>query len=180
MANYYCKALTEIAEKDLEKVKVPTGATVYPGQVIMAETLDTTDSANREVYLGAAPTDVTADYPCIVLNKPFEQLSDKRRPAGQPDISQLYYSAGEICNVVRLSRDYKFEVAQDSIETTVPLAVGGVVVPVNSAYQMKSLASAVGTEKVILGVEKEGSLCTGGNFGATFAETVILRVKEGR
>lgn len=180
MANYFCKALTKIAEADLEKVIVPTGATLYPGYVIMAEALDTTDSANREVYLGAQTSDVTTDYPCIVLNKPFEQLSDKRRPAGQPDISQLSYSAGEICNVVRLRHDYKFEVAQDSIETTVALAAGGVVVAQNSSYQMKSLASAVGTEKVVFSVEKEESLCTGGNFGATFAETVILRVKEGR
>jgi hypothetical protein len=146
----------------------------------MAETLDTTDSGNREVYLGVALADVTADYPCIVPSQKFEQLADGRRPAGQPDQTQITYAAGTVITVYRMRKDYKFEVSADSIETTTALAVGGVVVGQNADTEMDSLATAGGTEKVVLWVEKLDTMCVGGQNGATFIDTAILRVTEGR
>ena len=95
MANYFCRPLTKIAESDVEKVKVPTGVTVYAGHVLMCEALDTSISGNREVYLGTVVSDVTADYPCIVITQKFEELSDGRRPAGQRRLRGRHRLAGQ-------------------------------------------------------------------------------------
>lgn len=179
MAYNICYPMTKVSEKNVEKVKVPTGVTLYGGSIVMCETLDTTSSANREVYLGAAVVDKAVDFPCLVINQGFEQLSDGRRPEGNPNPGRFEFNAGDVVTSIRPEKDLKFFISEDIIDTTVALAVGQYIVPVNATYGFASIA-AITTEKVALKIEKITTMAQGGQFGSEFATGVIARVVEGR
>ena len=181
MANRICYPLIKVEERSVVKVEVPTGATLYAGDVILCETLDTTDSDNIEVYLGAQVSDYTAQIPCIIVNQGFETMSDGRRPEGQPDPSQYTFTEGQVVTAIRLHNDIPFFVSNDCIDNrgVVAAAAGVVLIPQNSDYQLATAAS-VGSSLSALTVEKVTTMGVGGQFGATFATGCITRVTKGR
>ena len=181
MANRICRPLVKVEERSVVKVEVPSGATLYAGDVILCETLDTTDSDNIEVYAGAQVSDYTAQIPCIIINQGFEQLSDGRRPEGQPDFSQYTYTEGQVVTAIRLHNDIPFFISSDCLDNTgvVAPAVGVALIPQNTDYQLKTSAS-VGSSLSALTVEKVTTQGVGGQFGATFATGVVARVTKGR
>jgi hypothetical protein len=181
MANRICRPLIKLEERSVVKVEVPSGATLYAGDVILCETLDTTDSDNLEVYAGAIVADCTAQIPCIIINQGFETLSDGRRPDGQPDPSQYSYTAGNVVTAVRLHNDNLFFISHDCLDnkTSVPPAVGVVLIPQNADYKLATAAS-VGSSLSGLTVEKVTTQGVGGQFGATFVNGVVARVTKGR
>lgn len=181
MANRICKLINALdQEKNLEKVVVQTGQTLYAGDLVLAETLDTTDSDNIEVYSVTPVSDYTAEYPCVIINQAFEKLSDGRRPEGNPNIGDYSYTVGDVISVIRLEQDLKFEISQECIDVDdTAIAVGVYLIPQNADFQFTSSAS-IGSSKVALKIEKETSIGTGGNGGYGFVDGVIVRVVTGR
>lgn len=179
--NRICYPLTKIPEHLVEKVKVPVGATYYGGDVVMCETLDTTYTPNREVYAATPIANVTTDIPCIIINGGFEQLADGRRPEGQPNPGQYGFTAGQVCTAIRLTNDLKFFISDDAIAVGAnpAIAVGKFFIPVNGAVQMTTSAT-VGTSITALSIEKQEYMGIGGQFGMTFANGSVTRVKQGR
>lgn len=181
MANRICRPLIKVEERSVVKVEVPSGATLYAGDVILCETLDTTDSDNIEVYAGAQVSNYTTQVPCIIINQGFETLSDGRRPEGQPDFSQYTYTEGDVVTAIRLHNDLLFFISNDCLDNTgvVAPAAGVVLIPQNTDYQLATAAS-VGSSLAGLTVEKVTTQGVGGQFGSTFATGVVARVTKGR
>lgn len=180
MANRFCYLMNKLdQEKNLEKVRVQTGDTLYAGDVVLAETLDTNITDNIEVYAATPVTDYTAEYPCLVINQGYETLSDGRRPSGNPNIGDYSYTAGDDISVVRLEQDLKFQMSQECVDENVTIAVGVYLIPQNSDYQFTTSAS-IGSSKVALKIEALTEIGTGGNGGYEFVDAMIVRVVTGR
>ena len=128
MANKRCRALFKIQDIDIAKMKVPSGETFAPGQIVKLETLDTNITDNLEVYSPTPVSDYTADNLCIIINQEFETTSDGRRITGQPDVSQYTYANEENLIAVRLTKNMKFFISDDCLDNT------GVVIPADGVY----------------------------------------------
>jgi len=180
MANKYCKPLFKISPEHKARVKLPDG-TFYAGDVVLAEDLDTSISGNIEVY-GATPiSDYTSEIPCILVNAKWEQLSDGRRPAGNPDISTYNWADDDVLIAIRLHNDLKFEIADDCLDNpqSVTVATGVYMIPQNSDYQLK-FASSVGSSASALKIEARQVKHNGGLSGDGYFNTSIVRVTKGR
>lgn len=180
MANKICYPLTKIPEHLVEKVKVPTGKTYYGGTIVLCETLDTTDSANREVYAGATITDPTAQYPCIIINGGFEKLADGRRPEGNPNIGTFDFKAGDVATAIRLTPNLKFFISNDAVDVSATaIDVGVKLVPKDETNSLTT-AATVGTNLTALNIEKVEYMGIGGNFGMDFVTGSVTRVVAGK
>jgi len=177
MATRICIPLTKIAEKNIEKVKVPTGMTLYAGDVVLAETLE---SGSREVYTGVQVTDITAQYPCIVLTQGVYE-DGNYRPSGHPNVGENSFTPGSVITVARLEKDLKFEITWDSLDNTATVtpAAGVYLTPVNSDNQLAT-AAAAGTALTVLKIEGVSNIGMGGQMALDYEDSVIARVVVGR
>lgn len=176
-----CRPLTKVADKNVEKVRVPSGVTLRPGDVVLCETLDTTRADNIEVYTPGQVTSITGAIPCIVINQGFEQLADGRRPAGNPNPADYEFTAGQTVTVIRLENDLKFFISSESLDNTgtVAPAIGVKLILQANDYQLAT-ANTGGTSTLVMNIEKVTSQPVGGQFGSGFEAGVITRVETGR
>jgi len=178
MANYVSRPMTEVPDYLVGTVIVPTGTTLYAGNIVFADVADTTISGNYSVFSAATPvTGTLGKQMAIVINGGWEQLPDGRRPEGNPDYTQYTYNAGEIATIVFLTPKMRFEISYDCITGT-PTA-GGVLYPVNASNVLTYNASTVpsGTFSSF-NVTALKNFRLGGKFGAQFASTVVAMVKN--
>lgn len=180
MANKSCYPMVKIQDADVEKFRVQTGQTFYPGDIVKLETLDTGLTNNIEVYSPTPCASVTADRFCIIINQRFEQLTDGRRPTGNPDVSTYSYTVGQTIEAVRLRKNYTFFISDDCLDNTgvTAPAVGVKLIPQVGDYQLATAASG-GSSITVLNIEKDHSQPSGGQFGASFIQGSIARVTEG-
>jgi len=171
MANICYAMHEEISEQLVEAVKVPTGATLVAGNVLLAETLAT---GSTTVYEGAQVTAVT-QAPVIIVDQKFEQLADGRRPDGSNMVTGIQFRAGEVVHAIRFSKHMKYEIATDVLDTTIAPAVGKFIIPKANSYQM-IVADALGTATVGLKIEALETIAVGGNVTGGFSASVIARV----
>ena len=177
MANKICRPLFEVQDFQYARIKVPTGQTYYPGDVVLAETLDTTITDNLEVYAPTPISDITTQYPVIIINQGFEVTSDGRRISGNPDISTYSYSAGTVLNAIRLHKDMKFIISDDCLDNTgvVAVAAGVYLIPQNSDVNLAT-SLTTGTAVTALKIELDTNEANGGLNGLNFVDTALARV----
>ena len=176
MANHFCYPLFEVQEDEVARVRVATGVTLRPGDIVLAETIDTALTDNLEVYSSTPVSDYTSDKPCIVINQGFEKTSDNRRIEGNPDYSTYTFTAGDVITVVRLKQGQKYQISDDCIDVGTALAAGVKLIPQNADYDLLSAASA-GSSNISLNIDARNSIGVGGNMGMTYIDTSIARVE---
>ena len=74
MANYVSRTVGELPEYMFAGLNT-TAAGLVPGNVVVAETLDTTISGNQVAYAPAQVTDANTQKVALVLNGQFESIS---------------------------------------------------------------------------------------------------------
>ena len=185
MANYLCRNITELPAYMFANVRVPASMTngLKAGEVVTAETLDNQIRGNLVNYVPAAIADITKEEWAIVLNGNFEEMSDGRRPEGNPNYTTYVYNPGEIATAVRAESNVRFEISEDSCNANVAAATivpGDFLVPVNGATTLSYLSQtgATITAKKYLVIEATKFFRLGGQNGAQFAQTLVCRVKS--
>lgn len=185
MSHYVSRNLTELPAYMFADVKVPATMIngLIPGNVVVAESLDSTIYGNKQTYIPTVPATVATEEIAIVLNGTFEQMSDGRRPDGNPDYTTYIFQPGEIATTVRIMKNQKFELSIDACDATVAaaatagtLVAGDNLIP--KANQTALTYSAEGTAintKNYLTVEALNFFRLGGQNGAQFAPTMIVR-----
>lgn len=178
MANYICAALTDVPDYLVVDVKVPTGETLYAGQIVTVEALDTGITGNYSVYTATEPATATlGKQMAIIINGGFEKLSDGRRPEGQPDFTKYTFTEGDVVTAIILAPAMRFEISNDSVNlNSVTPAAGKVLYPTNGAYNLTLDATVPTGTYSSLTVLATKYFRTGGLFGAGFASTMVTKV----
>lgn len=182
MANYVCRTVTENPGYMQAKISVPSGVTLHAGNVVVAETLDASlGYGNWDVYSPKQVADAASEDIAIILDGGFETLSDGRRPAGNPDYTQYEFNAGDVVTAHRLLPEVRFEISEDACDGTVTAATvvpGDNLIPKNGQYTLTYSAKGTPvTTKNYLTVEATKYFRLGGQSGAQFAQTLVVRAK---
>ena len=182
MANRYCAPKTEVPDYLVRTVIAPSGG-LQAGDIVLLDSLasdtDVGAGVSSNYWTFTATQPATANLSrrmAIVINGGFEQLSDGRRPEGQPDFTQYTYQQGEVATVVMLAIGMMFEISTQAITGT-PAATNSLH-PVDGSNMLTAAASTPSGTHSALTVLKLKNLRAGGNFGAAFINTVIAQVKE--
>lgn len=177
MANRICRPVTPVPDYLVLNVIVPAGKTLYAGDLVLANTLDTTISGNYSVMAVTDPATANLGRQmAIVINGGFEQLPDGRRPDGQPDFSQYSFGEGEIVTVILLAQGLRFEISTDSLTGTA--TVGYSIHPVDGANKPATAAATPAATYSSLKTLALKNFRAGGLFGAQFISTVVAMVQQ--
>ena len=177
MAERICYGLvTDYPEHIVETVEVPDGVTLKVGDVITAETLVT---GSKKVYEGALVTDEDTEDLLLIIDQKFVELADGRRIEGSNLLTDLAFTEGMKITAIRLHKDFKFEISQDSLGNTGVVAPAVDVFLVASAgEQLLQTSATVGDAKVALKIEAVATIPTGGNMSLGYEPSVIARVVQ--
>lgn len=177
MANRLARPITAVPEYAVLNFIVPTGKTYYAGDVFVLNTLDTNLTNNFSTFAPTEPATANlGNQMAIVINGGFEQLSDGRRPEGQPDFTQYSFVAGDVVTAVLLVQGLRFEISTDCFTGTA--TVGYSIHPVNAATKMATAsATPAGTYSSLTTLAKK-YFRIGGLFAAQSINTVVAMVKE--
>lgn len=177
MANRICIPMVEVPEYLVATIRVPAGKTIYPGNIVVAESVDAAIAGNFSVYAPEQPATANLGMQmALVINGGFEQLPDGRRPEGQPDYSKYEFIEGDVVTVVFMVAQMRFEISADCFTGTPE--VNAVAYPVDGADQMEAGASVpVGTfSSIKLMAQKYFRI--GGKFGGEFVTTYVVKVQN--
>lgn len=184
MAHYVCRPVTELPAYMQAQVRVPAALTegLRAGEIVQAEKLDENLYGNYSVYMPEQITDITKQDWAIVLNGTFEEMTDGRRPDGNPDYTTYVYKPGEVATAIRMIPNIKFELSVDACDSTVAEATikpGDNLVPKANNYVLAySAAATTVTSKHYLTIEATKFFRLGGQFGGDFASTLVVRAKS--
>lgn len=183
--NYICRPVTELPAYMQAKFIVPANTEVTAGEIFVANTLDTElGYGNWDVFEPDIVESVN-DIPAIVINGGFEQMSDGRRPNGNPDYTQYIFRAGDTISAIKLLPETKFELSPDNLSNVADFRVAlenGVtnsyLFPVVGSADLKWTANKADVNtKIYLVVEGVKYFRLGGLFGGDFALTLVVRAK---
>ena len=172
-----CRPVTEVAIELVLKVRVGAGQTIYAGDIIDINGLDTVLTNNLEVFACNQPTTARlGKQMAIVINDGFETLADGRRPDGNANYTQYSFAEGDVITVILLREGSRFELSYDSMTGTP--TVGYSVFPVNGAF-IPSTATTVpaGTYSSLRTLALR-NFRAGGLFGAQFMSTAVVIVQQ--
>lgn len=180
--HYIARTVTETPAYMQAKIVVPAAETLHAGQVVVAEELDAgLGYGNWDVYTAKKVADAAKESIAIVLNGGFETLADGRRPDGQPDYTQYEFKGGEVATTHRLLPETRYEVSVDACDNTVSAAslkAGDNLIPKAGQYELTySAKGTTVTAKNYLTVEAVKYFRLGGQSGAEFAQTMVVRAK---
>lgn len=181
MEHYLCRPIVELPAYMQDKFIVPKGEIISAGQIYVAETLTTElKQKNLDVFEPTLIEDVGEQIPSIVINNGFEMIPDGRRPSGQPDYTQYYYTEGEVITAVKLLPETKFEISYDSIMIESEVSIGGYLIPEDGGSKLLYVDSLNGNQpRVYLLVEGFKFFRLGGQSGEQFTKSLVVRVKQG-
>ncbi len=181
MEHYLCRPIVELPAYMQDKFIVPKGEIISAGQIYVAETLTTElKQKNLDVFEPTLIEDVGEQIPSIVINNGFEMIPDGRRPSGQPDYTQYYYTEGEVITAIKLLPETKFEISYDSIMIESEVSIGGYLIPEDGGSKLLYVDSLNGNQpRVYLLVEGFKFFRLGGQSGEQFAKSLVVRVKQG-
>lgn len=184
--NYICRPVTELPAYMQAKFIVPAETEITAGEIFVPNTLDTElGYGNWDVYEPDIVESVN-DIPAIVINGGFEQMSDGRRPNGNPDYTQYIFRAGDTITAIRLLPETKFELSPDNLSNVAEFraalenrVTNSYLFPVVGSADLKWTASKndINT-KIYLVIEGVKYFRLGGLFGGDFALTLVVRVKS--
>jgi len=176
MSNYIARPLTDVPDYLVKTIIVPASTTLYAGQIVLLNSLDTSITGNFSVFSATQIATATLGQPVgIVINGGFEKLSDGRRPEGQPDYTQYTYTTGDVVTVILLAHGMEFEISNDSVNLNSNTAAAGqVLYPVNASYLL-TLGTTVPTGTYSsFTVLATKYFRLGGQFGGQFASTMVV------
>lgn len=177
MANRICRPVTAVPDYLVLKVLVGAGQTLYAGDIIDIDGLDTSISGNYSVFTANQPATATLGRQmAIVINGGFETLPDGRRPEGQPDFSQYSYVEGDVATVILLGQGLRFELSYDGLTGTP--AVGNSIYPVDGAFKPSTSATTPAGTYSSLRTLALKNFRSGGLWGAGFISTVVAIVQQ--
>ena len=181
MEHYLCRPIVELPAYMQDKFIVPAGEIISAGQIYVAETLtNELRQENWDVFYPSLIEDVGEQIPSIVINNGFEMLPDNRRPKGQPDYTQYYYTEGEVITAVKLLPETKFEISYDSIIIESEISIGGYLIPEDGGSRLLYVDSLNGNQpRIYLVIEGFKFFRLGGQSGEQFAKSLVVRVKQG-
>ena len=181
MEHYLCRPIVELPAYMQDKFIVPQGEIISAGQIYVAETLATGfKQKNLDVFEPTLIEDVGEQIPSIVINNGFEMIPDGRRPSGQPDYTQYYYTEGEVITAIKLLPETKFEISYDSIIVENEVSIGGYLIPEDGGSRLLYVDSLNGNQpRIYLLVEGFKFFRLGGQSGEQFAKSLVVRVKQG-
>lgn len=185
LENYICRTVTENPSYMQVKFKVPTGVEITAGEIFVPNEIDITERNAYDVFVPDTFSKNT-DIPAIVLNNDFETMKDGRRPEGQPDYTQYVYRAGQVITAHLLIDGVKFELSPDNVSNVDKMEqeiANGIentyLYPVANSSSLKWTKNLSDiTTKVYLIIEGVKAFRLGGLFGADFAQTLVVRVKD--
>lgn len=177
MANYICQPLTpKVSSRYISKVTVPASGLVA-GNVIVADTINNAIFGNFEVYTATPVSDanLNSNFMALVLNDGFENLSDGRRPDGQPNYYEYEFKAGDTAPIMYISNHLKFNIGLESINpTTIGLAVeGNYLVPVSGSLLLNAVETIPSGVNSILKILGTHNTPIGGLYGGGFATSLV-------
>jgi len=177
MSNKLARPMVAVPDYLVGTIIVPDGVTLYPGDIVLANTYSTAISKNYSVFDATKPLTATlGEQMAIVINDGFEQLSDGRRPAGQPDYTKYEFIAGDVVTIIFLAPKLRFEVSYDAVTDT-PV-VGKFMYPTNDAYLLTvgvSIPAGTFSAMKVLALK---DFRLGGQFGGEFASTAVAIVEN--
>jgi hypothetical protein len=178
MFNYICRPVTPVPDYLVVNATVPAATTFYAGEVILVNTLDASISGNLSVYASTQPATANlGKQMAVIINGGFEELSDGRRPEGQPDFTQYTYSAGTVFTAIILTSAMRFEISNDSVNlNSLTPTAGQVLYPVNAANTLTLGTTVPAGTYSSLSVLAPKYFRLGGQFGAQFASTMVVVV----
>ena len=177
MANRVCRPMVEIPDYLVGTVIVPDGVTLYPGNIIIADTYTSAIAGNYSVFAATEPATANlGEQMALVINGGWEMLPDGRRPEGQPDYTKYEFVSGDVVTIIFLAPQARFEISQDCLTGTAN--VGSFLYPVDGSYDMTATgAIPVGTFSSLKALATK-NFRVGGQFGAQFAATVVCAVQN--
>jgi hypothetical protein len=184
MTGSFFNPLHEIISRQVESVVIPNGETMYAGYAVMAEDLKADfnsagafNDANRQVYAGTKVADITADVPVILMNAPFEEMADGRRPVGQPLYTEYPLTdAGAPALAIRPEINDKYEFSMNVLVSGTAVA-GDLIIPTaNSGKWTLVHPGTDATTALVLKVEKVENIGLGGIGAMGTFSAMICRV----
>lgn len=176
MANKVCRPVTKIPDFLVGTVLVGS-TTLYPGNIILANTCTTDISGNYSVFEPTQPLTSNLDQQmAIIINGGWEMLSDGRRPEGQPDYTQYEFVEGDVVTIIFLQPKMRFEISFDCVDGT-PVA-NTFLYPTDQSYLLtkgESVPAGTYSPFKVLALK---NFRLGGLYGAQFASTAIAIVEQ--
>ena len=179
-----CYTMTKVPDHYVRVVRVPEGMTMYPGQMVSAEVVDTGIDGNFQVRVPSAPTadNIKTDIMGIVVNGGFENLPDGRRPDGQPDFTKYNFIAGEVATIIWLLPKVMVYISDDCVVsgglTGDDSDVGKFITPTatNMTPTGTETKPAAGAVKSYCKIFQKKATRSGGMFGAGFISGNVCEV----
>ena len=187
--HYICRPVTELPAYMQAQIRVPADSEFVAGEIVIAQELDTElNHGNVTVYRPEIFDDAEIT-PTIILNNSFETLNDGRRPNGNPDYTQYKYLGNEVITGVRLLPETKFEISPDGLNNFQEFLealqlgeeniVGTYLYPTLNGTSLTWAATLEEVQsKTYLYIESLKWFRLGGQFGGTFARTLVVRAKN--
>ncbi|MEI6296319.1 MAG: hypothetical protein WCO84_01560 [bacterium] len=154
--------------------------TLSVGNLVVAETLDAVISGNFSVYTPEKPaTAKLGKVMCMVLGGgSFEQMTDGRRPEGNPDYGTAGYdyTTGQIAPVVLLTEGLRLFIS-DGACSAAP-AVGKFLEAVNGSYVPTIANARTSGTTTALKVLAKHNMLAGGLYGGQFEVGSFVQVQQ--
>lgn len=180
MKQRVCYTMTNVPSTHVSVVRVPAGKTMYAGQIVTAEDIDAGIADNFQVRVPAAPTAATivGSICGIVVNGGFDQLSDGRRVAGQPDFSQYEFNADDVVTIVWLLPKTMIYISDDCLAASSVDAVGDFITPTVASMDATGTDTEPGAGEVksYLKILAKKTTRSGGQFGGGFITGSVCEV----
>lgn len=173
----YCELInvgtTPLAVREFRSVRVPADTTFRQGDVVAIGALSST-AGEDVVYECAAVVDATASGTFgIIVNQGVEVLDDGRTPAGNRNLADIEYIAGDIITVKLLYNEDYFLITEDCFTGTEE--AGKYLITANGEVQLAVADDLTGSTTVAFAIEK----LTQVPIGPDYEDAVRARVVVG-
>lgn len=175
-----CYTMTKVPDHYVSIVRVPEATTLYPGQMVVADSIDAGIPDNFQVRVPSAPTadNIKKEIVGIVVNGGFETLPDGRRPDGQPDFSQYEFVAGDFATIIWLLPKVVVYISDDCVTQGGNVNLGSFITPTATSMDPTGTDTepAPGAVKSYCKIMYKKTTRSGGQFGAGFITGSVCEV----
>lgn len=175
-----CYPMTKVPDHYVSVVCVPDGKTLYPGNMVVADTIDDAIDGNFQVRVPAEPTTESMKTAIVgvVINGGFEEMADGRRPAGNPDYSTYEFKSGDVCTIVWCLPKVMIYMSDACLAEGGQDDVGNFIVPTNASFEPTGTQTepTAGAVKSYMKILAKKSTRAGGQFGGSFVDGSVCEV----
>lgn len=172
----YCELInigvTPLPTREFRSVRVPADTTLRQGDIVKIGNLSSTVGEDA-VFECAAVADATAAGTFgIVVNQGVETLDDKRTPAGNRNLADIKYIAGDIINVKLLNKEDYFLITEDCF--TGIQEAGKYLITADGKVQMAVADNLTGSTTVAFAIEKLTQVVIGPDYEDAVRARVVV------